>query len=205
MPWSDPSPEDATAGPAGTSPRARAADALDDARACRAPRAAVRSTEHRTVTYAGAVDSEAAALLDALPDGVVVADADGTVTVVNETARRLLGPAAVAVGRHLREVMALQDQESCDWYASNTPYDGLGSRVGLTEQAWLTSDGTEVLVTGRINRPVRFGPGGERRAGDPLGPRPRPARPRPLRPGRHGRPRAALAADRREGLRRRRC
>ena len=43
------------------------------------------------MTYAGAVDSEAAALLDALPDGVVVADAEGTVTVVNQTARRLLG------------------------------------------------------------------------------------------------------------------
>ena len=103
------------------------------------------------------MDSEAAALLDALPDGVVVADAEGTVTVVNETARRLLGPAAVP-GRHLREVIALQDKESCDWYASNTPYDGLGNRVGLTEQAWLTSEGTEVLVTGRMNRPVRFGP-----------------------------------------------
>jgi signal transduction histidine kinase len=109
------------------------------------------------VTYADAVDSEAAALLDALPDGVVVADAEGTVTVVNQTARRLLGPAAVP-GRHLREVIALQDKDSCDWYASNTPYDGLGNRVGLTEQAWLTSKGTEVLVTGRINRPIRFGP-----------------------------------------------
>src|SRR5687767_3085298 len=84
--------------------------------------------------YAGAVDSEAVALLDALPDGVVVADADGTVTVVNQTARRLLGPAAVP-GHHLREVVALQDKESCDWYSSNKPYDGLGNRVGLTEQA----------------------------------------------------------------------
>ncbi len=109
------------------------------------------------MTYAGAVDSEAAALLDALPDGVVVADADGTVTVVNEMARRLLGPAAVP-GHHLREVVALQDQEACDWYATNKPYDGLGNRVGLTEQVWLTPEGTEVLVTGRINRSVRFGP-----------------------------------------------
>ncbi len=103
------------------------------------------------------MDPEADALLDTLPDGVVVADADGTVTVVNEMARRLLGPSAVP-GRHLRDVIALQDQDSCDWYASNTPYDGLGSRVGLTEQSWLASDGTEVLVTGRINRTGRFGP-----------------------------------------------
>ena len=97
------------------------------------------------------------ALLDLLPDGVVVADAAGTVTVVNEAARRMLGPTAV-VGRHLREVMALQDQDSLDWWTSASPYDGLGSRVGLTEQSWLTGDGTEVLVTGRMTRTVRFGP-----------------------------------------------
>lgn len=95
--------------------------------------------------------------VDELPDGVVIADADGVVTVVNREARRLLG-SSVEVGRHLSEVMALQDQESCDWYSTNKPYGGLGSRVGLTEQSWLTADGTEVLVTGRINRAVRFGP-----------------------------------------------
>ncbi len=96
-------------------------------------------------------------LIDQLPDGVVVADASGTVTAVNASARRLLGPTATT-GSHLRHVMALQDQESCDWYDTNTPYQGLNSRVGLTEQSWLTHDGTEVLVTGRINRTGRFGP-----------------------------------------------
>ncbi len=95
--------------------------------------------------------------MDQLPDGVVIADAEGVVTVVNEQARRLLG-SSVEVGRHLSEVMALQDQNSCDWYDTNTPFAGLGSRVGLTEQSWLTRDGTEVLVTGRINRVGRFGP-----------------------------------------------
>ncbi len=96
-------------------------------------------------------------LVDTLPDGVVIADADGIVTTVNQQARRLLGD-TVEVGRPLSEVMALQDQESCDWYASNDPYKGLGSRVGLTEQSWFTTDGTEVLVTGRINRSTRAGP-----------------------------------------------
>ncbi len=95
--------------------------------------------------------------VDTLPDGVVIADAEGIVTVANLQARRLLG-GSVAVGRHLSEVMALMDQDSCDWYAANTPYAGLGSRVALTEQSWLTADGTEVLVTGRINRSRRFGP-----------------------------------------------
>ncbi|SDS12425.1 PAS domain-containing protein [Nocardioides scoriae] len=97
------------------------------------------------------------ALLDSLPDGVVVADAAGTVTAVNATARRLLG-ATAETGRPLREVMALQDTESQDWWSGNRPYDGIGSRVGLTEQSWLTPDGTEVLVTGRITRERRHGP-----------------------------------------------
>jgi signal transduction histidine kinase len=94
--------------------------------------------------------------VDQLPDGVVIAGADGVVTAVNQQARRLLGT-MVEVGRPLAEVMALQDQNGCDWYATNKPYDGFGSRVGLTEQSWLTADGTEVLVTGRINRVGRFG------------------------------------------------
>ena len=94
-------------------------------------------------------------VVDQLPDGVVIAGADGIVTTVNTQARRLLG-SAVEVGRPLAEVMALQDQNGCDWYATNKPYEGFGSRVGLTEQSWLTSDGTEVLVTGRITRVGRF-------------------------------------------------
>jgi signal transduction histidine kinase len=102
-------------------------------------------------------DPAADGAYDALPDGVVIAGADGVVTAANGQARRLLG-STVEVGRPLSEVMALQDQESCDWYAANKPYEGLASRVGLTEQAWFTTDGTEVLVTGRINRARRSGP-----------------------------------------------
>ena len=75
-------------------------------------------------------------------------------------ARRLLGPVA-EVGRPLAEVMALQDQESCDWYATNKPYDGLGSRVGLTEQAWFTIDGDR---------------GSRHRPDQPVLPRPAPSR-----------------------------
>ena len=95
--------------------------------------------------------------INLLPDGVLIADAEGIVTVVNDVARRLLGPSAV-VGAKLSDAMALQDQESCDWYSSNAPYTGIGSRVGLTEQTWLTSDGREVLVTGRMTRASRAGP-----------------------------------------------
>ena len=95
-------------------------------------------------------------ILDSLPDGIVIADAEGTVTLVNDVARKLLGGVAEP-GQSLREVMVLQDKESCEWFESTTPYAGISSRVGLPEQSWFTPDGTEVLVTGRINRERRGG------------------------------------------------
>jgi signal transduction histidine kinase len=93
-------------------------------------------------------------LLDSLPDGLVLADAAGMVTAVNATAARLLGrPVAEALGRHLSEVVALQDQGANDWFACTRPYDGLSSRSALAEQSWFLADGTEVLVTARLRRP----------------------------------------------------
>lgn len=89
--------------------------------------------------------------LDLLPDGVLIADSGGVVTVANTMALRLLGETAV-VGRPLEEAMALTDQDGRAWFAENHPYVGLTSRVGLTEQSWLAPDGNEVLVTGRITR-----------------------------------------------------
>jgi signal transduction histidine kinase len=97
------------------------------------------------------------ALWDALPDGVVIADAEGVVRLVNAPARRMLGSAA-AQGAPLSDVLALQDQEARDWFSSNQPYAGLGTRTGIPEQSWLLPDGTEVLVTARIGRSARHGP-----------------------------------------------
>ncbi|MGY2874899.1 signal transduction histidine kinase [Marmoricola sp. URHA0025 HA25] len=96
-------------------------------------------------------------LWNALPDGVVIADADGTVQVVNATARRMLGKVA-KVGAALTDVMALQDQDARDWYSVAEPYAGLDSRTGIPEQSWLLPNGTEVLVTARISRTGRHGP-----------------------------------------------
>jgi signal transduction histidine kinase len=96
-------------------------------------------------------------LWDALPDGVVIADAEGVVRLVNAAARRMLGEGAV-VGAPLASVVALQDQDARDWFSVNQPYEGLTLRTGIPEQAWLLADGTEVLVTTRINRHGREGP-----------------------------------------------
>jgi signal transduction histidine kinase len=95
--------------------------------------------------------ADAQALLDALPDGVVLAGADQRVTHVNAAARRLLG-AVAAVGIPLREALPLQDLDSCGWWETLTPYGGLATRTGLAESAWLLPDGTELLVTARLDR-----------------------------------------------------
>ncbi len=96
-------------------------------------------------------------LLDALPDGVVVADARGRVTHVNTTAARLLG-VPDGVGKHISDVVALADREGNDWFTAVAPYDGLAIRTGLAEAAWYLSDGRELLVTARLDREERSGP-----------------------------------------------
>lgn len=97
--------------------------------------------------------------LDALPDGVVIAGDDGRVTAINEVAARMLGTTtARAVGRELDDVVRLVGPSGCSWTAANTPYDGLATRTGVPEQAWLLPDGREVLVTARLHRAARLGP-----------------------------------------------
>jgi signal transduction histidine kinase len=102
------------------------------------------------------VTFDAQQLADSLPDGVVVADGDGTVTLVSAPAARMLaGPTAdpqALVGRPLPEVLRLQDQDAQDWCSANRPYAGLATRTAVPEQSWLLPNGTEVLVTARLHR-----------------------------------------------------
>ncbi|GAA2022494.1 sensor histidine kinase [Nocardioides kribbensis] len=98
---------------------------------------------------------DAQQLADSLPDGVVVADAEGRVTLVSRVAVQMLGRSALdAVGRGLAEVLALQDQDGAAWFDHNCPYRGLATRTAVPEQSWLLPDGTEVLVAARIHRPA---------------------------------------------------
>ena len=70
--------------------------------------------------------------LDALPDGAVIADADGVVTTINRVAAKYLGVSAEdAVGRPLADVLALQDQDGNDWFSHNCPYEGLATRTAV--------------------------------------------------------------------------
>jgi len=73
------------------------------------------------------------------------------VVVMNRAASQLLG-SVDGLGKHLADVVALQDQAGNEWYSCADPYDGLSTRTSLSEQAWFLSDGTELLVTVRIVR-----------------------------------------------------
>ena len=96
---------------------------------------------------------DAWALADSLPDGVVVADAHGRVTLVSRTAAAMLSVSGRdSVGQPLSEVLALRDQDGADWHAINRPYDGLRTRSAIPEQSWILPSGSEVLVTTRIAR-----------------------------------------------------
>ena len=105
-----------------------------------------------------------------------------------------------------RRACSLQDRDGNELVRLHRPYDGLATRTALTEQAWSSPTAPRCWSPPGIARGRRRAPGAAGSRSSLRSARARgPARPRALRPGRHRRPRAALAADRRQGLRRRRC
>jgi PAS domain S-box-containing protein len=96
------------------------------------------------------------AAYDELPDGVLVADADGRVEIVNPTAERLLGHSPdELVGRDFREALPLFDAQGRDWWACTNPYDGLATRVRQPERLLTLGAGDtarDLLVTARYVR-----------------------------------------------------
>jgi PAS domain S-box-containing protein len=104
-------------------------------------------------------------LADDLPDGLIIADSTGAVTVVNRAAARLAGisPAA-ALGRDIRQVLPLLDHENHCWWTLTRPYDGLSTRTRHPERALYLPDGTELLVSIGYVREPRQRAAGEGRA-----------------------------------------
>ncbi len=85
---------------------------------------------------------------DDLPDGLVIADRAGLVTVFNRAASRLTGiEPGLALGRDIREILPLRDSQDRSWWARSQPYDGLSTRTRHPEQSLYLADGTELLVT----------------------------------------------------------
>ncbi len=95
---------------------------------------------------------------DDLPDGLVLADGTGRVSVFNRAAARLTGIApADAIGADIREVLPLRDRDGRDWWAFADPYHGLNIRIRHPEVSLYLPDGTEVLVTVAYSRERRHG------------------------------------------------
>ncbi|MFI9722398.1 ATP-binding protein [Streptomyces sp. NPDC052396] len=90
---------------------------------------------------------------DDLPDGLVVADADGRVTCFNAAAAKITAvPAGQAVGRPLELVLPLEDLDGRRWWTLTDPYGGLSTRAGQPERNLLLPGGREVLVSARYVR-----------------------------------------------------
>jgi signal transduction histidine kinase len=95
---------------------------------------------------------------DDLPDGLVIADRLGLVTLFNRAASRLTGlEPGLALGRDIREILPLRDSQDRSWWVRSQPYDGLSTRSRHPEQSLYLADGTELLVTIGYVRDPRSG------------------------------------------------
>ncbi|PRX96017.1 sensor histidine kinase [Allonocardiopsis opalescens] len=97
---------------------------------------------------------------DELPDGLLIADADGRIVQFNRTAERLTGIAAAsALGAHFADALPLHDAEGRDWWKCSDPYGGLRTRTRQPERLLQLADGREVLVSARyVREPEHAGP-----------------------------------------------
>jgi len=103
--------------------------------------------------------SSATSAAQMLPDGLISADATGTVSSVNSRAEQILGrPASEFVGRDIREVLPLETRNGESWWALTDPWGGLRIRTGHREKLLLLPDGTELLITAKYLRAGRAGP-----------------------------------------------
>ena len=182
---------------ASTRPRARAAEA-------RLGRWRAHADCHRRIEP---FEGTAAAAGRRLPDGVVVRRRRrrwSTLVIGAGGADAGHATPATPSGQPLGDVLTAARQRRAGTGAGGQPALRRPADPHRRPRAVLAArrSGAEVLTTARISRSATSGGAVNRVAvGAPQRPRPRPARPRALRPRRHRRPRAPLAAHRRQGLR----
>jgi PAS domain S-box-containing protein len=112
------------------------------------------------VAVGGVAEDFAGALVcaDDLPDGLVIADDSGRVTIFNRAASRLTGIARCqAIGRDVRQVLPLRDTDGRSWWQQIRPYQGLSTRTRHPERLLRLADGPELLVTVGYVRDPRGG------------------------------------------------
>ncbi|MQA01562.1 MAG: PAS domain-containing protein [Streptosporangiales bacterium] len=97
---------------------------------------------------------------DLLPDGLVVADARGRVTVFNTAAAALTGvDRSAALGKQYDGLLPLRDDDGHDWWKCTDPYGGLPSRTRQPARLLrLGLDGPQLDVSARYVRSRRAGP-----------------------------------------------
>lgn len=98
-------------------------------------------------------------ILDALPDGLVVADGEGRIEFVNVRAARLLDcPVEALLGRDVVDALPLLDGAGHSWWRCVDPWGGLAIRTGHRERMLLVPGRGQLLVTMRYVRERRLGP-----------------------------------------------
>ena len=97
--------------------------------------------------------------LDELPDGLVVADEQGRISMMNDAAARLVGcTTGDALGRPIEEALPFYDDHGRSWWVCTRPYGGLRTRTGQPERALALPGGRVLLVAARYVRSRPLGP-----------------------------------------------
>jgi PAS domain S-box-containing protein len=106
------------------------------------------------------MDPQVAAMASELvPDGLVAADGDARIRLVNRRATRLTGlRREELVGADIRDVVPLQDSDGSSWWDTTDPWGGLRTRTGHREKLLMLANGREVLVTAKYTRQGRGEP-----------------------------------------------
>lgn len=91
--------------------------------------------------------------VDLLPDGIVVADEQGSVVCFSESAGRLTGlRESDVLGKHVYDVLPFQDAEGRPWWSCTDPYRGLNTRTRQPERYLILPTGRRLSVTARYVR-----------------------------------------------------
>lgn len=91
-----------------------------------------------------------AALLEQLPEGVVVVDAERRLVLANRRAERLTAIQLTdRVGQDIRDALPLLGADGRSYWATDDPWGGLRTRSGSPEQRLMLADGRSVLAATR--------------------------------------------------------
>ncbi len=105
------------------------------------------------------VPPHVAEMSEVLPDGLVVADHEGVIRLVNNRAGEILGrDGRTLVGQPVRVGLALRDSDGRSWWDVADPWKTLHVVTGHREKLLWTESGAEILMTTRYVRAERTGP-----------------------------------------------